>query len=111
MDCELENFINTLPQDQRENITHIIDKMGIFEVAKMGNEMVALAAALSLGYVDQVTNYAESHGGGGGGDTSGWGRKKDEDDESWRRRCLVNVASMFRPGAPKKARKTGGWHR
>lgn len=108
---ELENFINTLPPEQRENINNVLDKMGIFEVAKMGNEMVALAAALSLGYVDQVTNYAESHGGGGGGDTSGWGRKKDEDDESWRRRCLENVASMFRSGAPKKARKTGGWHR
>ena len=101
---ELERIINTLPQEQRENITDVLDKMGLFEVAEMGNEMVALAAALSLGYVDQVTNYAESHG-GGSGPGGGWGRKKDDDDDMWRRKCLMAVGKMMKPARARVRRK------
>lgn len=56
---ELERFVDTLPAEQRENINDILKRMGVFNIAEMGNEMVAMAAALSLGYIDQVTNYAE----------------------------------------------------
>lgn len=101
---ELERFIDTLPAEQRDNINDILERMGVFDVAEMGNEMVAMAAALSLGYIDQVTNYAESHG-GGGGPSGGWGRDKDDDDETWRRKCLMAVGKMMKPARSKIRRK------
>lgn len=104
---ELERYINTLPSGQKDNINDILDRMGVFDVAEMGNEMVAMAAALSLGYIDQVTNYAESHG-GGGGPGGGWGRDKDDDDETWRRKCLMEVGKMMRPAKSNKNIKRRG---
>ena len=104
---ELKRFVDTLPSEQKENINDILDRMGVFDVAEMGNEMVAMAAALSLGYIDQVTNYAESHG-GGGGPGGGWGRDKDDDDETWRRKCFMTVGKMMRPAKVNKNIKRRG---
>ena len=50
----------------------------------------------SLGYIREVTTYAESCG-GGGSPGSDWGRDKDEDVEHWWRRCIAVSAAMMRP--------------
>ena len=72
-------------------------------MAERANEIAAVAAALFLGYVDQATQFAQSHG-GGGGPSGGWGRKKDDDDEAWRRKCFFMGMKMMRPAGRKLKR-------
>ena len=91
----LPSFLATLSADQRMEFDHLFDD-SIFELlAEKANEVSAVASALFLGYVDQATEFAKSHG-GGGGTTSEWGRKDDEDDYMWRRRCAMMGLHMMR---------------
>lgn len=71
----------------------------IENIAQMGNEITAVATALFLGYIDQATSYAVSHGGGGGETDGNWGRDKDDDDETWKRKCFLQANKMMRPSS------------
>lgn len=69
-------------------------------------DIVKVAIALFIGYVDGATTFAESHG-GGGGSTSGWGREKDDEDERWAMRCAWMASHLCTPAhRPKKALKS-----
>jgi len=74
----------------------------LMDVAERGQSMVAVASALFLGYVDQATEFAKTHGGGGGPGT-GWGRRDGEDDRQWARRCVQEAARMM--GGRRRGRK------
>lgn len=66
----------------------------LMDMAEHGQAIMAVAAALFLGYIDQATQFAETHG-GGGGPGSDWGKKDGEDDRKWARRCLAEAAKMM----------------
>ena len=44
-----------------------------------GDKIIYCAMFLYIGYINEVTNFAESQG-GGGSDTKDWGREKNEDE-------------------------------
>ena len=48
---------------------------------------------LSVGYVNEATNFAESQG-GDSCDIKDWGRDKDEDEIEWVRRCLRQATKI-----------------
>ena len=104
-DCKerMDSYVSTLPEEERQIFKEAYDetiKGSLFEeIAERADEIAAVSAALFLGYVDQATQFAQSHGGGGGPD-GGWGRGKDDDDEAWRRKCFFMGMKMMRP-APK----------
>lgn len=70
-----------------------------------GAEIVAVAANLFLGYLDDATSFTQSAGGGGGGQTGGWGRKKDEDDRDFMGRCFIMACSMMKPSRSRRKKK------
>jgi predicted nucleic acid-binding Zn-ribbon protein len=80
------------------------DKISLEEIADFSNEIVAVSAALFMGYVDGAVNFAHANGGGGSSPGSGWGRGKDDDDDMWRRKCLFMGMKMMRP-AGKQSRR------
>ena len=65
----------------------------LMDMAEHGQAIMTVAAALFLGYVDQATEFAQTHG-GGGSPGSDWGKKDGEDDRKWARRCLSEAARM-----------------
>jgi len=101
-------YKENLSYDERKVVDKYDNAMfdgSIFEeMAERANEISAVAAALFLGYIDQATTFAQSHGGGGGSPGKGWGRKKDDDDESWRRQCFFMGMKMMRPAGRKLKR-------
>ena len=66
----------------------------LMDMAEHGQAIMTVAAALFLGYVDQATEFAQTHGGGGSPD-SDWGKKDGEDDRKWARRCLAETARLM----------------
>jgi len=76
----------------------------IQDMCQKGNHIIACAALLSLGLVDQATNFAMNTGGGGGSQLGGWGREKDEDENTWLRRCLAQSRKMMKPSGHKMRR-------
>ena len=74
------------------------------DLALCVNEVATVSSALFLGYIDQATSFAQSHGGGGASPGSEWGREKDDDDEAWRRKCFFMGMKMMRPSAGKQSR-------
>lgn len=60
------------------------------------------ALLLMGGYLEQATQFAQSHGGGGGSPKKGWGRDPHEDDRQWAYRCMMMSASMVHPGRKRK---------
>ena len=66
----------------------------LMDMAEHGQAIMTVAAALFLGYVDQATEFAQTHGGGGSPD-SDWGKKDGEDDRKWARRCLAEAARLM----------------
>ena len=102
---DLHQTASALPPGQREEMESILDESVLQEMAQRGDEIIAVATALSLGYIESATTFAETHGGGGGSPGSGWGRDDDEDDEMWRRRCFIMGRSLMRP-AGRKLRKS-----
>lgn len=84
-------------------IDNILHDSGMEEMTEHAAEISAVASALFLGYIDQATNYAVSHG-GGGGPGSGWGRDPNDDDDAWKRKCFGMAALMMRPAGRKLKR-------
>lgn len=105
---QISEFQRTLTPEQQRMFSHIYDNVFdgsiIEDMAQRGNEIVAVGAALFLGYIDKATSFAANSGGGGGGSTSGWGKKDDEDDEMFRHRCFAQARAMMRPAGRKLKR-------
>lgn len=80
---------------------------GMQQMTEHAAEISAVASALFLGYIDQATNYAVSHG-GGGGPGSGWGRDPNDDDDAWKRKCFGMAALMMRPGQSQRQSRGRG---
>jgi hypothetical protein len=75
----------------------------LMDMAEHGQAIMTVAAALFLGYVDQATEFAQTHG-GGGGPGSDWGKKDGEDDRQWARRCLAEAAKMMKSNGRNRRR-------
>ncbi len=88
-----------ISQNSKDIITDEVAKFR--EGADTSEHILNAAILLAIGYINEATTYAESHGGGGGGNMNGWGRKKDEDDEAWLRRCANTAHSIIQPPKPK----------
>ncbi len=71
------------------------------DMSKRGMKIITCAALLSMGMVDQATNFAENCGGGGGHSSGEWGRDPQEDDRHWLRRCLELSRQMLAPAGRK----------
>ncbi len=97
----IANYAHSLSPSERnvfDNMYHAIFKDSIVEdMARAGNEIAAMAAALSLGYVEQATTFAQAHSGGGGSPSEDWGRGPNDDDEKWLRKCFHMARMMMRP--------------
>lgn len=93
----LQDFSEKLPPSLKMELDSLLEGSVFEDVAKRGEEIAGVAAALFLGYIDQATTFARGNGGGGSGPGSGWGRKKDEDDEAYSRRCCIMGRMMMRP--------------
>ena len=89
----------------------IFDGSIVEDMARAGNEIAAVATALSLGYVQQAVTFAETHGGGGGNPESGWGRNPEDNDEDWRRRCFKMARAMMKPSKGRLVQRSSGFHR
>ena len=74
--------------------SQLFDADSIETLATKTNEVIACAALLYSGFINEATTYAESHGGAQSPGT-GWGRKDDDDDWMWKRRCLGQAAKMM----------------
>ena len=106
--AKAREYADSLPPDERrifdKGYSEVFDGSVFEDMAANANEIAAVASALFLGYIDQATSFAQSHGGGGGGPGGGWGRKKDDDEEAWRRKCLFMGMKMMRPASRKLKR-------
>ena len=106
---QISEFQRTLTPEQQRMFSHIYDNVLdgsiIEDMAQRGNEIVAVGAALFLGYIDQATRFAEGSGGGNSIPESGWGKKDDEDDEMFLRRCFVMARMMVKPRKGRKQRR------
>lgn len=99
-------------KEDQERLTNILDGSFLEDIAEKGDDIVAVAAALSIGFVQQAMTYAENHGGGGSSPGSGWGRDPNDDDESWRRKCFHMARAMMQPSRGQARNQTARrWHR
>jgi hypothetical protein len=80
----------------------LFDSTLLSELAEDGNKVVTVGLQLMAGYVDEATQFAQTHGGGGGGSNMPWGRNPDEDDRQWARRCLAMARKMMRAASGKR---------
>lgn len=74
----------------------LFDDSFAMDFINYGDKIIYCAMYLYIGYVKEVTKFAESQG-GGGCDTKDWGREKDEDEIEWIRRCLQQATRMVKP--------------
>ena len=101
----LEKLVNEFqPRLQRMSAEdqQLFDSTLLSELAEDGNKVVTVGLQLMAGYVDEATQFAQTHGGGGGGSNMPWGRNPDEDDRQWARRCLAMARKMMRPASGKR---------
>lgn len=100
---------DSLGLDERRIVDNLYDDVfdgSMFdEMAENANEVIAVASALFMGYLDGAVSFAKGHGGGGSSPGSGWGRDKDDDDEMWRRKCLFMGMKMMRPSQGRKLKR------
>lgn len=80
------------------------DETLLQDMSSRGMNIIACAALLSMGMIDQATTFAENCGGGGGHSSSGWGRDPNEDEREWMRRCLAMSRRMMKPGGQRMKR-------
>ena len=93
--------VDKLPAESRA----LFDDSLLQDFAERGTEIIHCAMMLFLGYVDDATTFAETHGGGGGSSELKWGRDDDEDNWAWARRCMVMASRMMRPSGGRKVRR------
>lgn len=90
-----------IPEKDRE----AFDDSLLQSLAERGAEVIHCATLLFLGFIDDATTFAESHGGGGTSSDLPWGRDDDDDDRAWARRCLSRAARLLRPSTAKKTKR------
>ena len=100
----LRDYASRIGGETEKFVDNFLASSGMEDVAEHSAEVAAVAAALFMGYIDQATNFAVSHG-GGGGPGGGWGRNPNEDDDTWKRRCFLMASMMMRPAAQYKRYK------
>ena len=104
-----EEYRDTLSMEERKILDNLYDNVfdgSLFgEVAQHANEVVAVASALFMGYLDGAVSFAKTHGGGSDSPGSDWGRDKDDDDEMWRRKCFHMGMKMMRSTSGKLSRR------
>lgn len=83
---------------------YLFDDSLLKDMAERGNEILICAWMLFGNYVNQATQFAQSHGGGGTSSDLPWGRKEDEDDRCWAFRCLNQARKMMKPAGRKLRR-------
>ena len=109
---KLQKLLDGLDDETREDLDAIFQGSIVEDLAERGNEIAAVATALSLGYLKEAATFAESHGGGGGSPEGGWGKDPWEDDDLWRRRCFHMARAMMRPAKGRVVQRSGGgFHR
>ncbi|MDO4497411.1 MAG: MobV family relaxase [Bacteroidales bacterium] len=100
----MEDFKHVLANADDNTVDHF-DESLLMDFARRGNAIAQCALMLLGGYIDQATQFAESHGGGGGGSDMKWGRDPDEDDRRWARRCVRMASQMMKPSSAKKVKR------
>ena len=80
-----------------DEYAHLFEDSFLEDISSKGEEIVAVASNLFLGYIDAATSFAAKSGGGGSGPSSGYGRKKDEYERSFMGRCLIMAQGMMKP--------------
>lgn len=98
---EFTDRLALIPEKDRE----AFDDSLLLSLAERGAEVMHCATLLFLGFIDDATTFAESHGGGGTTSNLPWGRDDDDDDRAWARRCLSRAARLLRPSAAKKNKR------
>lgn len=93
----LKEFRDDLSYTQKTQFDSLLDDSIIDDMAERSQEIVTVAAALFVGYVDTATTFASMHGGGGGGSNDLPKRKNDEDDWNWMMRCFNHARKMMKP--------------
>lgn len=68
----MEEFKHVMANADDDTIEHF-DGSLMMDFARRGNAIAQCAVMLVGGYLDQATEFAESHGGGGGGSDMKWG--------------------------------------
>lgn len=92
----LRDFAGSMKKMQPESASLFEDTL-LMDLSQRGINIIACAALLFGGMVDQATTFAENCGGGGGGTGGSWGRDPDEDEREWMRRCLAQSRRMMKP--------------
>ena len=92
----LDEINNIYPHMISSHDRNLFDDSFAFDFINHGIDIINCAMILYIGYIDEATKYAESHG-GGGSDTKDWGRDKDEEEQEWLRRCLRQATRMMKP--------------
>lgn len=98
---EFTDRLALIPEKDRE----AFDDSLLQSLAERGAEVMHCATLLFLGFIDDATTFAESHGGGGTTSNLPWGRDDDDDERAWARRCLSRAARLLRPSAAKKNKR------
>lgn len=104
----LENMVSEFTEraaQLSEEGKNVFDGSLLQAFAENGTEVMYCATLLFLGYVDDATTFAESHGGGGSPSDLKWGRDEDEDECAWARRCMMNASRLMRPSSGKKKKR------
>lgn len=103
----LKELLSKMDERTQTLISDFFRDSGMEEMTEHAAEISAVAAALFLGYIDQATSYAVSHGGGGspGGDC---GRDPNDNDDAWKRKCFDMAAKMMRPA---QSQRQSQWRR
>lgn len=92
----VNEFKNVQPSLSQE-ASALFDGTFLQDMTSRGMNIIACAAVLSMGMVDQATTFAQNCGGGGGHPGSGWGKDPKEDECEWMRRCLAQSRRMMKP--------------
>ena len=92
----LKDIANIYPRMTSFHDSSLFDNSFAMDFINYGDKIIYCAMYLYVGYINEATNFAESHG-GGGGDTKDWGREKDEDEIEWIRRCLRQATRIVKP--------------
>lgn len=112
MEQKISVFREELDEKKQQKLDNIMVGSIVEDLAQRGNEIISVATALYLGYVQQAVTFAETRGGGGGSPESGWGRNPENDDETWRRKCFYMAKVMMKPAKGRVVQRSGGgFHR
>ena len=91
MSDTLRKLVPTLNTNQLA----LIDTDILNSFAEKGEEVMECATLLFWGYINEATQYVESHGGAAGPGTGWRGKRDDEDERQFAHRCLAAASKML----------------